>query len=620
MHALNALLACAAMKREQSISSQSSAAPDWRNAPMRKLNRPPPKVDVHRDADGTQYVSCGYPFETPDGLLIDFIARAAAMRPDVTFLAERGPGRAWRRLTYAQALCDTAAIATWFIRKGFGPSGCSAMILSENSIAHALLTFGALRAGVTVVPVSPSYSLDSDFSRLDHALDLIQPGFVFAQDSTRYSSALARAAAPGRHMVRGESEFAEMLREVDEAAVAERRTQISVDTVAKILLTSGSTGKPKGAVNTHGNLVASTQMARQVGEPFDPARIHTVLDWLPWHHTYGGNANLNGVLRVAGTMYIDGGRPLPGRFDETIDNLREISPTVFGCVPAAYAMLADALERDAELRRNFFKNLRALSYGGALLPNALWERMQRLAVMELGERLPFGTGWGMTETTALGASVYWNVERSGLIGLPLPGVTLKLVPAGDRYEMRIKGPQIMVRYHRDEQLNRAAFDEEGFFRTGDAVRWIDAEQPLSGLEFAGRLAEDFKLQSGTWVQAGNLRRELLEMLQPLVSELVIAAPDRPWLGAMVWLGNGVTASNDVRAQLAERLAKFNRRHKGGSGHVMRLLILSDPPSPSAGEITDKRSLNMRRVLERRADDVAALYDDSRDSRIVLLQT
>jgi feruloyl-CoA synthase len=587
---------------------------------MRKLNRPPPKVDVRRDTDGTQYVSCGYPFETPDGLVIDFIARAAEMRPDVTFLAERGPDRAWRRLTYAQALRDTTAIATWFIRKGFGPGGCSAMILSENSIAHALLTFGALRAGVTVVPVSPSYSLDSDLSRLDHALDLIQPGFVFAQDATRHSASLARAAAPGRHMVRGEGEFAEMLHEVDEEVVAERRTQINVDTVAKILLTSGSTGKPKGAVNSHGNLVASTQMARQVGEPFDPTRIHTVLDWLPWHHTYGGNANLNGVLRVAGTMYIDGGRPLPGRFDETIDNLREISPTVFGCVPAAYAMLAEALEHDAELRRNFFKNLRALSYGGALLPNALWERMQRLAVMELGERLPFGTGWGMTETTALGASVYWNVERSGLIGLPLPGVTLKLVPAGDRYEMRIKGPQIMVRYHRDNQLNTAAFDEEGFFRTGDAVRWIDAKQPLSGLEFAGRLAEDFKLQSGTWVQAGNLRRELLEMLQPLVNELVIAAPDRPWLGAMVWLGNGVTASNDVRAQLAERLAEFNRNHKGGSGHVMRLLILSDPPSPSAGEITDKRSVNMKRVLERRADDVAALYDDAQDSRIVLPQT
>ena len=584
---------------------------------MRTLNRPPPKVDVRRGDDGVVYVSSGYAFEPPDGLLIDFLGRNAAMRPDVTFLAERGADRQWRRLSYAQALRDTAAIATWFIRNGFGPGGTAAMILSENSIAHALLTFGALRAGVTVVPVSPSYSLESDFMRLDHALDLIHSGFVFAQDATRYSAALARAAAPGRRIVRGDNEFADLLREVDDAAVAERRQQINGDTVAKILLTSGSTGKPKGAVNTHGNLIAATQMARQVAEPFDPARIHTVLDWLPWHHTYGGNANLNGVLRVAGTMYIDGGRPLAGRFDETIANLREVSPTVFGSVPAAYAMLADALERDADLRQNFFKNLRALSYGGALLPNELWERMQRLAVTELGERLPFGTGWGMTETTAIGASVYWNVERSGLIGLPVPGVTLKLVAAGDRYEMRIKGPQIMVRYHRNDPLNAAAFDDEGFFRTGDAVRWIDSRQPLAGLEFAGRLAEDFKLQSGTWVQAGNLRRELLDALQPFAGELVIAAPDRPWLGALVWLGTGVAPSDEVREQLAERLAVFNGARKGSSEQIARLLLLSEPPSPSAGEITDKRSINLQRVLERRAPDVAILYAEPADTRVVL---
>jgi feruloyl-CoA synthase len=596
--------------------TMSNAVPDWGAVPMRTLNRPPPKIDMREGADGIRYVSCGYPFETPDGLLIDHIGRAAAMRPDVTFLAERGPDKAWRRLSYAQALRDTAAIATWFIRHGFGPGGFMAMILSENSIAHALLTFGALRAGVTVVPVSPSYSLEADLRRLDHALDLIQPGFVYAQDAVRYSAALARAAAPGRRIVRGDDEFTEMLDTVDEAAVAERRDQINADTVAKILLTSGSTGKPKGAVNTHGNLIAAMQMARQVAEPFDPARIHTVLDWLPWHHTYGGNANLNGVLRVAGTMYIDGGRPLPGRFAETIENLREVSPTVFGSVPAAYAMLAEALERDADLRRNFFKNLRALSYGGALLPNTLWERMQRLAAMELGERLPFGSGWGMTETTATGTSVYWNIERSGLIGLPLPGVTLKLVPSADRYELRIKGPQIMVRYHRNDQLNAAAFDDEGFFRTGDAVRWIDRRQPLSGLEFAGRLAEDFKLQSGTWVQAGNLRRELLEALQPLVAELVIAAPDRPWLGALVWLGDGAVVSDPVRAQLAERLAQFNRTRKGGSEQVARLMIMQDPPSSSAGEITDKRSINMLRVLERRAQDVASLYAETADSRVV----
>lgn len=603
---------------ESAATSASSNAPRaLRDIPMRQLNRPPPAVDVRAGADGATYVSCGHPFEAPDGLLIDYIPRGAATRPDVPFLAERGLDRRWRRWTYAQAARDTAAAATWFIRNGFGPDGPPIMILSENSIQHAQLTFGALRAGATVVPVSPSYSLDADLGRLDYALELIEPGLVYAQDPARYAPALERAAVPGRRIVRGDADLAPMLREIDEAAVAARRDEISADTVAKILLTSGSTGQPKGAVNTHGNLIAATQMTRQVGEPLDPTRVHTVLDWLPWHHTYGGNANLNGVLRVAGTLYIDGGRPLPGRFDETIENLREISPTVFGCVPTAYAMLAEALERDGDLRRRFFKNLRALSYGGAVLPDTLWERMQRLAVAELGERLPFGTGWGMTETTATGASVYWNVERSGLIGLPLPGVTMKLVPTADRFELRVKGPQIMARYHGNDALNAQAFDEEGFFRTGDAVRWVDPGQPIAGLEFAGRLAEDFKLQSGTWVHASLLRRDLLEALQPLAAELVIAAPDRPWLGALIWLQSGTAVSAEARGQLARQLAVFNRSRHGTSVHIARLLILRDPPSPSAGEITDKRSINMRRVLERRAADVAALYSNPPGPAVIL---
>jgi feruloyl-CoA synthase len=598
-------------------AASSNATRALRDFPMRTLNRPPPKVEVYAGALGATYVSCGYPFERPDGLLIDCIGRATAMRPDVPFLAERGPDRRWRCWTYAQAARDTAAVATWFIRNGFGPDGPPIMILSENSIRHALLMFGALRAGATVVPVSPSYSLDHDLGRLDYALDLIEPGLVYAQDPTRYRPALERAMAPGRRIVRGDADLTPMLREVDEAAVAARRDEIDADTAAKILLTSGSTGQPKGAINTHGNLIAATQMVRQVGEPLDPARIHTVLDWLPWHHTYGGNANLNGVLRLAGTLYIDGGRPLPGRFDETIANLREISPTVFGCVPTAYAMLAEALEQDADLRGRFFKNLRALSYGGAVLPDTLWERMQRLALAELGERLPFGTGWGMTETTATGASVYWNVERSGLIGLPLPGVTMKLVPTGDRFELRVKGPHIMVRYHRNDLLNAQAFDEEGFFRTGDAVRWADPEQPIAGLEFAGRLAEDFKLQSGTWVHASLLRRDLLEALQPLAAELVVAAPDRPWLGALIWLQPGMVDSADARGRLARQLAAFNRSRRGTSVHIARLLILRDPPSPSAGEITDKRSINVRRVLERRAEDVVVLYAEPPDPGVIL---
>jgi feruloyl-CoA synthase len=499
------------------------------------------------------------------------------------------------------------------MRKGLGPSSAPIMILSENSIEHALLMLGAMRAGVAVVPVSPTYSFGHELSRLGYAIELTQPAMVYAGDAHRYAPALEYVKAPGRLIIAG-NDFSELLREVDEAAVAVRRLLISDDTPAKILLTSGSTGRPKGVINTHGNIGASVQMIRLVSEPFNPDRVHTIVDWLPWHHTFGGNAQFNNVLALAGTLYIDGGRPVPGLFEVTLENLREISPSSFGCVPAAFGALAVALERDADLRAKFFKNMRGLGYGGALLPRPIWERMQRVTVQQLGEQLPFGTGWGMTETTATGIAVYWNTHRTGLLGLPQPGVTLKLVPTGDRMELRIKGPNIMSGYYKADALNAEAFDEEGFFLTGDAVRWADPERPIEGLEFAGRTAEDFKLLSGTWVQASIVRRDLVEALQPFISDAVICAPDHPWLGALVWPTMPDEAL--LRNGLAEKLALFNRARQGSADTIARLLILKDPPSAEAGEITDKRSINQRLVMQRRAHEVAALYSQRGDPRII----
>jgi feruloyl-CoA synthase len=566
--------------------------------PMRELNRPEPCVDVRSAADGIVYVSCGLKYEPGLPSLIDHLARAAELRPNTTFLAERDASKQWRRLTYAQASRDTAAVATWLIRAGLGPQSAPVMILSENSIEHALLMLGAMRAGVAVVPVSPTYSFGSDLSRLGYAVELTEPALVYAGDAVRYAAALEYVKAPGRQTVAGE-QFSELLRDVDEAAVAARRPLIGDDTIAKILLTSGSTGRPKGVINTHGNIAGSVQMIRLVSEPFNPDRTHTIVDWLPWHHAFGGNAQFNGVLALAGTLYIDTGRPVPGLFDATIENLREISPTSFGCVPAAFGMLAAALERDADLRQKFFKNMRALGYGGALLPQPIWERMQRVTVQEIGEQLPFGTGWGMTETTATGVAVYWNTVRTGLLGLPQPGVTLKLVPTGDRMELRIKGPHIMSGYYKADALNAAAFDEQ---------------RPIEGLEFAGRTAEDFKLLSGTWVQASLVRRDLVEALQPYVSDAVICAPDHPWLGALIWLS--VADDERSRAGLAEKLAAFNHARQGSADTIARLLILKEPPSPEAGEITDKRSINQRLVMQRRATEVELLYAHRIDARII----
>ncbi len=581
--------------------------------PMRKLNRPEPRVSVEHGAEGVAYVNCGLKYEPGLPSLIDYLERAADLRPNTTFLAERDASKQWRRLTYAQAARDTAAVATWLIGEGLGPKSAPLMILSENSIEHALLMLGAMRAGVAVVPVSPTYSFGADLGRLGYAMELASPTLAFAGDAVRYAGALEYVKARGVRTIDG-GRFSELLRNVDQAAVTARRSMIDDGTIAKILLTSGSTGRPKGAINTHGNIAVSMQMARLVGEPLDPERTHTIVDWLPWHHAFGGNAQFNSVLALAGTLYIDTGRPMPGLFDATLENLREVSPTSFGCVPAAFGVLAAALERDADLREKFFKNLRGLGYGGALLPQPIWERMQSIAVMQIGEQLPFGTGWGMTETTATGVAVYWNTKRTGLLGLPLPGATLKLVPMADRLELRIKGPHVMPGYYKGDALNAAAFDEEGYFKTGDAVRWVDAQRPIEGLEFAGRIAEDFKLLSGTWVQASIVRRDLVEALQPYVSDAVVCAPDHPWLGALVWLTT--PDSERVRAALADKLAAFNHARQGSADTIARVLILREPPSPEAGEITDKRSINQRLTMQRRADEVKLLYAPHPDSRVI----
>ena len=589
---------------------------------MRSLNRPKPTVSVERRADGVLVVSAGRSLPDDLPLVIDWLQRAAERRPRVTFLAERrGPDRAWRRLSYAEAWAQTGAVASWLIAQGYGPGSGPAAILSDNSLENALFLFGALRAGLLVAPLSPHYSLSGDFTRLDHALRLVQPALVFAQDSALYGKALDRVH--GRIVtVDGKRglPFGALAASSIDAAVAERRSHITPDAPAKILFTSGSTGSPKGVLNTHGNLAAAAEMIRMVGEPLDDQRIALSLDWLPWHHTWGGNANLNSIVRVAGSLYIDGGRPVPGRFQETLENLRELSPSGFGTVPAAYPMLLEALERDADLRAAFFKNMRGLGYGGALLPQESFDRLQAVATRQLGERLPFGCGWGMTETTSTGIAVYWNVERAGLLGLPQPGMLAKLVPAGDRYELRVKGPNVAPGYYRDPEATAAAFDEEGFFRTGDAARWVDDSRPEAGLAFAGRLSEEFKLASGTWVRATTLRTQLLDALRPYVHDLVIAAPDRPWLGALVWLD--ATACAEAGGEgvwqpaLARLLQAFNNRPGGSSTRIRRLLPLAEPPRAEHGEVTDKRSINARRVLERRAADVARLYAEPRDPAVI----
>lgn len=594
-------------------------------APMRVLNRPKPTVCVERRADGALVLSAGQPLAENLPLIIDWLERAALLRPDVTFLAERcGPARTWQHLSYAEAWAKTGAIASWLIAQGYGPDAAPVAILSDNSLENALFLFGALRAGAVVASISPGYSQTADLTRLDHALDIVEPALVFAQDTKAYAAALDRAERRGARLVTVDGRrgiaFAALTSCSIDAAVAERRQHISAATPAKILLTSGSTGSPKGVLNTHGNLAASAEMIYAVGEPLDDHYVAVALDWLPWHHTWGGNAVLGSIVRIAGSLFIDSGRPVDGRFQETLENLRELSPSSFATVPAAFPLLLEALEKDADLRAKFFKNMQSVGYGGALLPQECFDRLQDIATRQLGERLPFDCGWGMTETTSTGLMVYWNVDRTGVLGLPQPGMLAKLVPAGDRYELRVKGPNVTPGYYRDAAATAATFDEEGFFRTGDAARWVDESRPEAGIAFAGRLSEEFKLASGTWVQATTLRSQLIDALQPYVRDLVIAAPDRPWLGALVWLDEAACREaggpEHWQPALARQLAAFNARAGGSSMRVLRLLPLDAPPSAADGEVTDKRSINGRRVLETRAAEVARLYAEPVDPAVV----
>ncbi len=590
-------------------------------APMRVPNRPKSAVHVERRADGALVLSADQTLAEHLPLMIDWLERAALRRSDVTFLAERrGPNRNWQHLTYAETWAKTGAIASWLIAQGFGPRSAPVAILSDNSLENALFLFAAMRAGVPVASISPNYSLSTDLHRLDHALGIVEPALVFAQDSQAYGAALDHAEQRGAQPVtvdggRGIA-FAALATCSIDAAVAERRQHISAVTLAKILFTSGSTGAPKGVLNTHGNLAASAEMIHAVSAPADSQHVAVALDWLPWHHTWGGNAVLGSIVRIAGTLFIDGGRPVEGRFQETLENLRELSPTGFASVPAAFPLLLDALERDADLRTKFFKNMRSAGYGGALLPQENFDRLQDIATRHLGTRLSFDCGWGMTETTSTGLMATGGVDRAGVLGLPQPGMLAKLVPAGDRYELRVKGPNVTPGYYRDSAATAAAFDDEGFFCTGDTVRWVDESRPKAGIAFAGRLSEEFKLASGTWVQATTLRSRLIDALQPYVRDLVIAAPDRPWLGALVWLDE--TACREVggpehwRPALAQRLAVYNSEAGGSSVRVQRLLPLAAAPSAADGEVTDKRSINGRRVLETRAAEVARLYAEPAD--------
>jgi feruloyl-CoA synthase len=566
-----------------------------------------PSTSMRRRADGSVLLSSGIPLG-PYPASIATMFRSAAAPPDRVLVAERS-GDGWRTVSWAQARATADAIGQSLLDRD--PGGRSVMILCGNSIEHLLLMLGAHTVGVTLVPVSVAYSLQSsDHAKLRSLLEQTEPFLVLAGDADGFAPAIELAGAAAEVVTPGgrpgTTPFAELTRTAPTEQVERRLHEQTPDTVAKVLFTSGSTGAPKGVLTTNRMLCSNQRMIGQVW-PFLAADPPVLLDWLPWSHTFGGNHNLNLVLANGGSLWIDDGRPAPGLLERTLRNLREVRPTIQFNVPAGYAALVPELDRDGELAERFFSRLRLVFFAAAALPQALWERIERLAERH-GAAATMSTAWGTSETAPAATSAHFATARADCIGVPLPGVEVKLAPVGDKLEIRVKGPNVTPGYHRRPDLDASTFDDEGFYRSGDAVRLIDESAPELGLRFDGRIAEDFKLATGTWVSAGTLRPALLSAAGGLLRDAVLTGHDAELVGALAWLDPAHAEDADLADRLRAALERLNRG-AGSSRRVERLLLLDEPPSLDAGEITDKGYVNQRAVLDRRAALVARLHGE-----------
>jgi feruloyl-CoA synthase len=570
----------------------------------------------------------------------EYLSRWANERPNAVFLAQRDVHGAWRTLAYLAAYQRIQRIASALLHRGLSAER-PLMILSGNSIEHALLTLAAMHVGVPVAPISPAYSLlDPESVRVAYAVTLLTPGLVYAEDAAVFDRAVAQAVSPqtevvalkGRFSSRPHTALESLMGEAD-AAVQRAHQAVTPDTIAKFLFTSGSTRMPKAVINTHRMLSCNQRMYAQC-YPFLEAEPPVLVDWLPWHHTAGGNANMGTVLANGGTLYIDAGKPTKTDIGQTVVNLRDIAPTVYYTVPKGLEMLVEEMRLDARLRERFFSRLRLIFPAGAGLPRPVQEAVDEMSVQVTGHKTPMTMGLGMTETAPFAISAHLPEWQSGVIGLPAPGVEVKLAPVADKLEVRYRGPSITPGYWRQPEISREAFDDEGYFRSGDAATFIDPARPEQGLRFDGRIAEDFKLSSGTWVNVGALRAAVLAAGTPYVHDVVFVGRDRADLGMLVFLSavanrlcphlNGsatyrdIAADAETHAWLRVLLEQLATRASGGSQRIVRALILDQPPSIAAGEITDKGTINQQAVIQARQAAIDLLYSTERASRVVVL--
>ena len=603
----------------------------YKQAPYRAVRFGPRDTTIEHRSDGSMLLRSPHTLGAFERRVTDPLIRWAAQRPQHPFLAERAAGGDWRRIGYAAALAQVRCLAQALLDRGLSATR-PLLILSGNDIEHALLGLAALHVGIPFAPVSVPYSLVSqDFDKLKHIVALLEPGLVFVANGQVFERAIAAAIPPATELVvtrappagRGARLFAELLATSPSVAVEAAHQAVGPDSMAKFLFTSGSTGMPKAVINTHRMLCSNQRMIATM-LPFLADEPPVLLDWPPWNHTFGGNHDFNLVLFNGGTLYIDEGKPVPGQIEKTVANLREVAPTMYLNVPRGFEALLPFFEDDAALCRSFFSKLRVLMYAGAGLSQHVWDSLERLSHRTIGERVPMITSLGSTETAPAALFANWQMASAGNVGLPMPGVELKLVPNGDKLEMRLRGPNITPGYWKHDELSRAAFDAEGFYLMGDALRLADPADPAQGLMFDGRVAEDFKLATGTWVSVGPLRQSVIAAGAPYVQDVVIAGHDRDVIGVLLFpavdacralcpeLGAGATvcallAHAAVRAVFQVALDRVAGSASGSATRVVRALLLEEAASLDIGEATDKGSINQRMVLNNRAALVEELY-------------
>jgi feruloyl-CoA synthase len=588
----------------------------------------PAEVLVERRPDGTAFLKSGRTLSPYPEKLTERLSHWAATAPDRVFMAERATYGSWRTITYAQTLDRVRRLGAALLTRNLSAER-PIVILSGNDLEHALLGLAANYVGIPYAPISPAYSLiSSDFGKLKHIFGLLTPGLVYACNA-QYQRAIASAVPLGTDVIVGSLDKLDAAPQAADAAHA----RVTPDSIAKFLFTSGSTGMPKGVINTQ-RMWCSNQAMIASALQFFADEPPVIVDWAPWHHTAGGNHDVGLVLQHGGTMYIDAGKPLPGAIEETVRNLREIAPTWYFTVPKGYEALLPFFRDDAALRANFFSRLKVLWFAGAGLAQHVFDEWKEMAYRTCGEDILFLTGLGATETAPYAFGRMWDTANAANIGLPPPGLDVKLVPLADaKYEARLRGPNITPGYWREPKLTAEAFDEDGFYRLGDALRFDDPARPEKGLLFEGRIAEDFKLASGTWVNVGPLRVAFIARCAPYVKDVVIAGPDRDCLAALIFPdldvcrrfapdlpanagAADIVAHEGVRGEFRALLDGFAKGATGSSNRIMRAMLMETPPSLDAGEATDKGSINQRMVLKNRATLVDELYADQPSTRVL----